>query len=141
MAPTPRQLASAALIADTFVPAAGGLPSASELGAVQVMMDVSRSNPRKADRRQRETLLNLWDTPAFGLLTRGRPTRFSRLSQAEREAFLLSLAQSRVAAKRGLFSALRFGLMVAAYSSPGPTGTSPLWERVGYDPPFGVRPD
>ncbi len=137
-----RQLASAALLADTFVPAADGLPSGSELGAVQVMLDMTAANPRKADRRQLEMLLNIWDTRAFGLLTRGRPTKFSSLSQEEREAFMLSLATSRVTQKRALYSALRFGLMVASYSSPGPTGTSPLWsQRVGYDAPFGIRPD
>lgn len=141
MAPTPRQLASAALIADTFLPTADGLPSASELGAVQVMMDLTEANPRKTDRRQVEMLLNLWDTRAFAMLTRGKPTRYSQLTQAEREAFMLSLGRSKVEAKRGLFSALRFGLLVAAYSSPGPTGASPLWERIGYDPPFGIRPD
>jgi long-chain-alcohol oxidase len=142
MAHSPQHLASAALLADTFVPAADGLPSASELGAAEIMLDMAARNPRAADRRQLETLLNLWDTRAFAVLTRGRPTRFSELTQAEREAFVLSLGQSRVPQKRGLFSALRFGLMVASYAAPGPTGTSPLWEqRVGYAPPFGVRPD
>jgi choline dehydrogenase-like flavoprotein len=141
MAHSPRHLAAAALIADTFVPAVDGLPSASELGAAEIMLDVAAMNPRDADRRQLQTLLRLWDTRGFAMLTRGRATRFSELTQAEREAFVLSLGQSRLPQKRGLFSALRFGLMVASYAAPGPTGVSPLWERVGYAPPFGVRPD
>lgn len=83
----------------------------------------------------------LWDTRTFGLLTRGRPTKFSALSQQRREAFLLSLATSSMQQKRALFAALRFGMLLGGYASPGPTGTSPRWEAMGYNPPFGVRPD
>jgi choline dehydrogenase-like flavoprotein len=141
MADADRVRRAAALIADTLLPSAGGLPSASELGGVDVMFEMASNNPRDADRRQLETLLRLWDTRSFGALVTGRPVRFSALGQEDREAFLLALATSRVPQKRALFAGLRFGLLVASYSSPGPTGRSPLWERTGYAPPFGIRPD
>jgi len=129
------------LIADTFIPAADGLPSASELGAVDLVLGQTAANPRGADRRQFERLMALWDTRTFGLLTRGRPTRFSDLSRAQREKFVYSLGQSSIPQKRALFAALRSGMLLAGYASPGPTGTSPRWTHMGYEPPFGLRPD
>lgn len=139
--PNERTAAAAALIADTFLPAAEELPSASELGAVEMLFRQVAANPRAAERKQLERILALWDTRLFGLLTRGRPRRFSALSQSEREAFMLSLAHSSVPQKRTLMQALRFGLLLGGYASPGPAGTSPHWDAIGYDPPFGVRAD
>src|SRR5689334_22961613 len=108
MADADRVRRAAALIADTLLPSAGGLPSASELGGVDVMFEMASNNPRDADRRQLETLLRLWDTRSFGALVTGRPVRFSALGQEGREAFLLALARSRVPQKRALFAGLRF---------------------------------
>ena len=136
-----RRAAAAALIADTFLPATDGLPSASELGAVDMLFRQAAANPRSAERRQLERILGLWDTRVFGLLTRGRPTKYSAVSQAEREALLLSLAHSSVPLKRTLVQTFKFGLMLGGYAAPGPTGTSPRWQAIGYDPPFGIRPD
>jgi long-chain-alcohol oxidase len=136
-----RTAAAAALIADTFLPAADGLPSASELGAVDMLFRQAAANPRSAERTQLDRILSLWDTRTFGLLTRGRPTRYSSLSQSEREAFILSLTHSSIPQKRTLAQAFKFGLLLGGYASPGPTGTSPRWEAMGYDPPFGIRPD
>ncbi|MEZ0578051.1 GMC family oxidoreductase N-terminal domain-containing protein [Nocardioides sp. MH1] len=141
MADAERLRAAATLIADTFLPAADGMPSASEVGGVDVMFDMTANNPRLADRRQLEMLLRLWTSRSLGALVTGRPVRFGDLDQAGRERFLLALARSRMPQKRAIFAGLRFGLLVASYASPGPTGRSPLWERTGYAPPFGVRPD
>lgn len=141
MEPDPRVLSAAALIADTFAPAGQGMPAASELGVPAIMLDLAGKNPRAAERRQLELLLKGWDTRAVGALTGGRPRKFSTLTPAERERVLLSLANSRVPQKRALFTALRFGLMVATYAAPGPTGHSARWDAVGYDAPFGIRPD
>ncbi|CAM3238947.1 GMC family oxidoreductase N-terminal domain-containing protein [Nocardioides dubius] len=145
MSPTPspseRELAAAALIADVMVPGSGAVPSASQLGVPELMLRLAGRNPREADRRQLAMLLRAWDTRAAGLALGTRGRRFSELDPAAREQVLLGLASSRVPQKRALFSALRFGIMVAAYATPGPTGHSPLWDEVGYDAPFGVRPD
>lgn len=138
---TERTAAAAALIADTFLPAADGLPSGSELGAVDMLLRQAAANPRKAEQKQLERILSLWDTRTFGMLMRGRPTKFSSLTQDQREAFLLSLAHSSVPQKRVLAAMLRFGLLLGGYASPGPTGRSPRWDAIGYEAPFGVRPD
>lgn len=136
-----RQHAAAALIADTFFPGDGRVPSASALGVPDIMLDIAGKNPRQAERRQLEALLGGWDNRAVGLALGVRGRRFSDLDQARREEVLLRLASSRLPQKRALYSALRFGLMVATYAAPGPTGHSPLWDEVGYDAPFGIRPD
>jgi choline dehydrogenase-like flavoprotein len=136
-----RQIAAASLIADTFVPGRTPAMAASALGVPEIMLDLAYRNPRAGERRQLELLLKGFDSRTLGLLLGGRPRKFSSLSQSEREGVLLSLANSRLPQKRALFTALRFGLMVATYSAPGPTGHSPLWDEVGYAPPFGVHPD
>lgn len=141
MAPTARELAAAALIADTFFPGDGRVPCASALGVPDIMLDLAAKNPRAAERRRLELLLRGWDRRAVGLALGMRGRRFSDLDQAGRERVLLALAHSRAPQKRALFSALRFGLLVATYAAPGPTGSSPLWDELGYAAPFGVRPD
>lgn len=138
---TTRSETAAALIADTLLPERPGLPSASQMGAVDMLFQQAAVNPRVAEGKQLERLLSLWDTRALGLLLGGKPKRFSDLSHDEREAFLLSLSHSRVPQKRALFTALRFGLLLGGYASPGPTGASPHWAAIGYDAPFGIRED
>lgn len=136
-----RNLAAAGLIADTFAPGGSGVPSASELGVPQILLDLAMKNPREAERKQLDTLLRIWDGRSLGALHQGRPRKFSALSQAEREEFLLGLANSRIPQKRALFNTLRFGMLVSAYMAPGPTGHSPVWDALGWPAPPGVHPD
>ncbi|MGW5317436.1 GMC family oxidoreductase [Nocardia thailandica] len=132
------QRAALATICDTFVPGDGkGLPSASSLGAVTTIEELVGRNPRAAERDQLATLLSLWDSPFFGVLAGRGFTRFSALPQARREAALLRLGDSRLAPVRTVFQALKQATLLAYNVTPGPTGTNPLWERIGYPAPTG----
>src|SRR5262245_31853344 len=114
MEPSAQQRAALAAICDTFAPGDGlALPSASELGAVDTVIRMIARNPRVAETKQLGTLLNLWDSRVFGLLTGRGPRRFSALSQAEREQALLRLGDSGLAAKRTLFQALKSAALLA----------------------------
>ncbi|RDI44950.1 GMC family oxidoreductase N-terminal domain-containing protein [Nocardia mexicana] len=138
MEPTAKQRAALGLICDTFAPGDGlALPSASELGAVETVLRMLARNPREAEVKQLAMLLNLWDSRVFGLLTGSGPRRFSALSQAERERSLLRLGDSRLAAKRTLFQALKSAALLAYNATPGPTGVNPLWKQMGYPAPPG----
>src|SRR5689334_18519504 len=102
-----RQRAALTSICNTFFPAQGGVPSASELGVVDAVIAAVSANPREADRRQLAQLLGLWDTAALTALGGGGLRRFSTLGQADRERVLLSWCDSRLPQRRAAFQALR----------------------------------
>src|ERR671914_2260835 len=137
-----RQRRSLEAICDTFAPGGDGLPSASELGVPDAILDALALNPRKAERRQVAQLLGLWDTAALTALGGGGFMRFSRLPQEERERVLLSWCDSRVPQRRAAFEALRKATLLTYHMLPGPGGSrSPVWERMGYPGPLGAPED
>ncbi|THV13245.1 oxidoreductase [Nocardioides caeni] len=137
MAFTARQVRAMGLIADTFAGSTDGAPLPTDLGTHELALSLAERNPRAGEIRQLKVLLDLWDSRATGLALTGRPRRFSQLSQAEREAALLSLSDSSIGAKRALFQ----GLKTAALSSYYMTGGPQVWDDLGYSGPLGVRPD
>lgn len=138
MAFTEKHLASLRLISDTFAPGDGaGIPPASKVGAPEFALELAGTNPREAELNQLRMLLNLWDTRFLGFVLTGRPRRFSRLDQAGRERVLLSLSDSRLAAKRALFAALKGAALAPYYITGGPV----LWDSMGYAGPPGPLPD
>src|SRR5918992_410578 len=134
-----RQRRSLEAICDTFAPGGDGLPSASELGVPDAILDALALNPRKAERRQVAQLLRLWDTAPLTALGGGGFKRFSGLSQEERERVLLSWCDSRVPQRRAAFEALRNAALLTYHMLPGPNGSrSPVWDRLGYPGPLGA---
>ena len=100
-------------ICDTFA------PGSVELGVPDQVLELARLNPSVTDRELNALL-------AFFALR-----RFAHLSRARREAVLLAWGDSRLAAKRAAFQALRKGALLAFYSHaenqraigyPGPLG-------------------
>ncbi|WP_106402592.1 GMC family oxidoreductase N-terminal domain-containing protein [Actinocorallia populi] len=134
-----RQRAALTAICDTFTPGDGAaIPSAGALGAVDIAEALAGGQPRAKDRKQLELLLSLWDSRAMGLVLGTGGRRFSRLAAADRERVLLGLGDSSSETKRVLFQSLR-GLATSAYMlAPGPTGTSPVWDAIGYPGPLGT---
>jgi len=138
MAFTEKHLAALRLISDTFAPGDGAaIPPASAVGAPEFALELASTNPREADLKQLQSLLSLWDTRFLGFMLTGRPRKFSSLDQAGRERVLLSLSDSRVAAKRGLFAALKGACLAPYYITAGPV----LWDSMGYEAPPGPLPD
>ncbi|MCW2857012.1 MAG: oxidoreductase [Marmoricola sp.] len=131
---TPQHLTALRLISDTFAPGDGaGIPAASAVGAPEFALELAGTNPREAEVKQLKTLLRLWDTRFLGLLLTGRPRKFSSLDQTGRERVLLSLSDSRIAAKRALFAALKGAALAPYYITAG----KPLWDSMGYAGPPG----
>ena len=128
-------------ICNTFAPGGDGLPSAEELGAIEVVLGLVDANPRAAERAQFGRLLSLWDTRLGGLFLGAGPRRFSALSQVRREEVLIRLGGSGSVPKRALFQSLKGAAALSYYLAPGPTGHSPVWEAMGYPGPLGTRQD
>ncbi|MFQ6329921.1 GMC family oxidoreductase N-terminal domain-containing protein [Nocardia sp. CWNU-33] len=139
---TAKQRATLGLICDTFTPGDGAeLPSATQIGAVDVVEQLLERNPSAPDGKAFDLLLNAWDSRTFGLLTGRGARRFSSLTPQDREQALLGLGGSRIARKRALFQALKSAAVTAYYVASGPTGIHPAWERMGFTPPPGPLPD
>jgi choline dehydrogenase-like flavoprotein len=146
----PRASSSLSAICDTFAPGVDGMPSATDLGVPDALLDLVARNPREAERKQVGQLLGLWDTRLLGAIGGSGPRRFTRLGQAERERVLLSWADSRVVQRRAAFQALRKGTLLAYYGMGGRNGGgNPVWESIGYPgppeppanpPPPGIEP-
>ncbi len=135
---TSRHLEAMRLIADTFAPGDGaGIPPASAVGAPELALEMAAMNPRAADLKQLQMLLERWDSRFLGFALTGRPRKFSDLTQEQREAVMLSLSDSRIGAKRALFGALKGAALGPYYIKGG----APVWEPMGYSGPLGVRTD
>jgi choline dehydrogenase-like flavoprotein len=135
---TPRQQRALEQICDTFCPAGNGLPSATELGVPYALLQAVARNPRATERRQLAALLSLWDARGFGALAGAGLSRFSSLSQDQRNRVLLGWGDSRFTQQRAAFQALRKGALLFYYMLGGPGGArNPAWDAIGYDGPLG----
>jgi choline dehydrogenase-like flavoprotein len=135
---TPRQLANLNLILDTFAPGDGAnVPSASDVDAASLVAFLAGQNPRASEKRQLQMVLGAWDSRAVAALLVGRPRKFSRLNQEQREAVLLRMKNSPLVSTRGLYGALKDAALQTYYLSGG----SGLWDSLGYDGVLGIRAD
>ncbi|MEA2332882.1 MAG: hypothetical protein QOH58_3020 [Thermoleophilaceae bacterium] len=113
-------------ICDTFVPGGEGLPSATDLGVPEAILMAVGSSPSATEREQFAGLLDSWDAS------------FPSLSPDDREAFLLSWADSPEVGPRAAFQALRKGILLSYYCLPHTgAGPNPIDEALGYPGPLG----
>jgi long-chain-alcohol oxidase len=135
---TARQRRALEQICDTFCPSGDGLPSASDLGVADAVLEAVSLNPRGPERRQLAALLSLWDSRALGTLGGAGPQHFSQLSAEDRERVLLAWGDSRAPQRRAAFQALRRGALLFYYMLPGRGGgRNAAWDAIGYDGPLG----
>src|SRR5918996_1542240 len=117
-------------ICDTFVPGENGLPSATDIGVPEVILQAIGGNPSEAVRDGFAGVLEGWDTGV------------SDLSKDEREAALLSLCDSDEVMQRAAFQGLRKLTMVMYYTLPWQgEGPNPVDEAIGYPGPLGPPKD
>jgi len=109
-------------------------PSASSLGIDRQLLELVSG---MTHRQQREfaRLLRTLESPVANLLVGSGPVQFTRLTGAQREAYLRKWARSRLSVKRRGFQAAKRLTMGLYYSQPTDGVTHPLWERVHYAPP------
>ena len=125
-------------ICDAFVPGENRLPSATELGVPEAMLEAVGQNPSQAERDKLAGLLEAWDTELAG----SDQSPFSAGSQAERERTLLAWADAPEAQSRAAFQALRKGVLLTYYTLPwSGEGPNPVDEALGYPEPLGPPAD
>jgi long-chain-alcohol oxidase len=134
----PRQRKALEDICDAFCPSGDGLPSATELGVPEALVEAIAGNPRAIERRQLAGLLSAWDSPVMGALGGVGLHSFSSLERREREQALLAWGDSRLPQRRAVFQALRKGALLFYYMLPGADGgRNPAWDAIGYAGPLG----
>lgn len=117
-------------ICDTFAPGGDGLPSATEIGVAEAMLQAVGSSPSEAERDGFAGLLDSWDRD------------FPALGQDQREQVLLSWADSEDAMQRAAFQALRKGILLSYYTLPHTgEGPNPIDQALGYPGPLGSAKD
>jgi choline dehydrogenase-like flavoprotein len=129
-----------AAIVDGFLPAAGGLPSASELGVHRRLLEEVDALGKPALRRQLDILLWAMGSRVGNLAVSGRPVRITDLDQQRRETYLRRLAASSIPLRRTAFQDLKRLTLLLAYGMED----SPWRARTGFvapvpDPPSPSR--
>jgi choline dehydrogenase-like flavoprotein len=135
---TPEQTMAA--IVDTFLPAAEGLPSASELGVHRRLLAEVDALDRPALRRQLDLLVRAMSTSLGTMALGGRPgwpTSLADMNQADREAFMRRLGASSIGLKRTAFQDLKRLTLLLAYGIED----SPWRARTGFVPPVPDLPN
>ena len=129
-------------ICDTFAPRANGWPSACDLEIPAAIAEAMDFNPRKSAHRQFLQLLDIWNSRAHALLTIGKTSRFSELSEEARQRILLSWADSSIARRRAAFQALRKAVNFLYVMTPRLKDTrTPVWDNLNYPGPLGHHPN
>lgn len=126
-----------AAIVDSFVPAADGLPSASELGIHTRLLQEVAALGKPALAQQLDLLLRMVDTPLGNLLVSGRPQAVSRMTPAQREQWLKNLGASPLGLRRMAFQDLKRLTLLLAYGIED----SPWRATTGFVPPVPEAPN
>jgi long-chain-alcohol oxidase len=98
-----RQRRALEAICDTLAPGGDGVPSASDLGVPQAMVDAAAMNPREPERRQFLQLLSAWDSALLTALGGGGARRLTGLgARAARAGAAVVVRLSRDTAPGGV---------------------------------------
>jgi choline dehydrogenase-like flavoprotein len=125
---TERELATLAEIAETFVRGDARRRARLTTEALERAAD-----PEQV--RQFHRLLGLMESRFANLILGRRPTRFTSMSPAARQRYLLGWSTSRFASRRTAFSTLRKLMTFTAYADPGADFSgNPRHAVIGYEP-------
>ena len=117
-----------AALCDTFVPGDAQLPSASDLGVPAILRAEVEALGRPALVAELDQLLDTIDSPLLNTALTGRPSRFSALPTADREAYLKRWATSPLGLKRRAFQVMKRLVLLYSYGVDG----SPYAAAMGY---------
>ena len=139
---TPRESQALDSLCDTFVPSlAFGKDedpalfsmSANDLGVSARVADaLDIIEPAKCDGLR--FFLGLLENPLFIASVSAKATRFSRLSQSDREGILQRLANSVVPQLRSAYQGVRSLVMLHTYAANGTPESDALLSAIGYEP-------
>jgi choline dehydrogenase-like flavoprotein len=126
---TAGELATLALVAETFVQSDGGRLAAMAADAFETSLDPAQVS-------QLRLALRAFDSRAANLALGSGLRRFADLAMADREAYLLRWGGSRIPMRRSAFAAFRKLITFIAYAEPGPDERNRLLDAIGYHPTY-----
>ena len=125
---TPRELATLAVLAETFVRGDAVRRARLTAEALDLAADPSQI-------RQLRIVLRLMDSRFANLLLARRPRTLRSMSPRSRERYLLTWAHSWIGSRRSAFGSLRKLLTYFAYADPGADASgNPRHALIGYEP-------
>ena len=125
---TERELATLAEVAETFVRGDALRRARLTTEAIERAAD-----PQQVHQFHR--LLGLMESRFANLILGRRPTRFTSMSPAARQRYLLGWSRSRFASRRTAFGTLRKLMTFLAYADPGADASgNPRHAVIGYEP-------
>ena len=126
---TPRDLATLAALATTFVPGEDGPRRAAAIAEALTRA----ADPAQV--RQLRLVLRAMESRAVNLGLGAGPRPFTAMTAAQREAYVRSWGMSRIGPRRSVFSSLRKLATFLAYADPGdPDAPNPRLGAIGYLP-------
>lgn len=140
MALTETERTTLSAVCDTLFP---GIPdgsefyrrSASSIGLDAALADAVASSLQPAVARDFRRVLSTFESPIINLILSGRPVKFSKLRDEDRERYLQGWRDSKIALKRTAFQALKRLTLFLAYASAAEGRSNPNWAEIGYPGP------
>jgi choline dehydrogenase-like flavoprotein len=125
---TPRELATLAVLAETFV-------RGDAVRRARLTTEVIDAAADPTQIRQARLVLRVMESRLANLVLAWRPRAFSSMSPAARERYLMTWARSRFGLRRSAFGSLRKLLTYFAYADPGVDASGNARHAVmGYEP-------
>jgi choline dehydrogenase-like flavoprotein len=125
---TPRELATLAAVAETFVRGDAVRRARLTSEALDAAADPSQV-------RQLRQALRMMESRLANLVLARRPRTYASMSPAARQRYLLTWANSRIGLRRAAFGSLRKLLTYFAYADPGADASgNPRHAVIGYEP-------
>ena len=140
---SPEERATLRTLCDTIVPRlsvqpdAGGLygRSATDAGVDEDVVRIVEEYLASDQRSDFHRLLRTVENPLLNFVLTGRPSRFSKMTEAARERYLLGWAHSRLPVKRQGFHAIKRLTEFLFYSRLPDGRANPNWPAIGYEGP------
>lgn len=139
LSPTEKQTLN--LICDTLIPQLNATQDedgrlfrfkASDLSIADALEDALLRVSTEPERQQMKWVLNLLENALFNGITAAEWGAFHDLAPQEREALLLSWAESRFGQARRFFQSLKRLTLFLFYSAMPEGNLNPTWDAIGY---------
>lgn len=127
-------------VCDTIFPSLDGQGDfmrrkASDFGVDLAFAETIGSSLQPRNSQDLRRVLRVFDSRVYNLMLTGRPSKFTSMSPAGKEAYLKSWRDSQIALKRTAFQAVKRLTCFLAYAAEGPAGGNPNWPEIGYPGP------
>lgn len=147
----PEEMHVLEIVCDTLLPALEPPPGSSDVVAayywrsaddlhVAFLVAETLGQEHAQAREQFRQLLRLMSSPLLGLMLIGRASPFVKLSQEQRERYLLAMANNPLGQLRQGYQAMKRLAAFIFYAAPVENGANPNWSALDYTPSTPTSP-